>query len=44
VPGQATSLVELLAETNEKVPGVVRLGVSWHEPPAAPAAEREYPR
>jgi len=44
VPGQATSLVELLAETNEKVPGVVRLGVNWHEPPAAPAAEREYPR
>ena len=44
VPGQATSLVELLAETNEKVPGVVRLGVNWHEAAAAPAAEREYPR
>lgn len=28
-PGEATSWVEFLVDTEEKVPGIVRLGVSW---------------
>ncbi len=41
VPGQATSWAELLVETSEKVPGIVRLGVSWYAPAADGTAEQQ---